>query len=1149
MYAVLDVNILSLNVCGLKSKLMVKDFVEFIKKYDIVTLCETRCDDVDMAHVKTIFKDIGFELVYKNRSILSKYKSGGLAIAITNRKKITWKIIKNSFEALLSIKVDKSSLGTHKDLIITSVYIPPSHARYGNVLHFEEIDNFLLNYYHDDYFHLLSGDFNAHTGAMSDVAQRNADNNRYTPDDDTAQHIDFDSLELPERRANEDTTHDRSTYGKKLVEVCRNNYIMIYNGRLGEDRGIGKATTTYGTTIDYVIGSWQLTSFVMQFSVLDFDPLCSDVHCGLHTQLKFGTVVKSNMAMDDRNGGKEICLKQPGRWKDEKKDNYLNNIDESKINSLILTMDELTVDEVSYKVKQILIEPAVTVFQPMVKNLYKKKSNNACMESYDSQCWKSRKEYHKAKQKYNVRKSNANFVCMINKSKKYRQELKRVRIKQKNDMVNKLRANKIKDPAQYWKIIKGEKKKNDIPVTLENFYTHFKELSNEDYANERLVYASDNETPPILNDPITSQEIMKCITKLKNKKSAGVDMIVNEYIKTTRDVMCPLYIKLFNKILDSGTFPEEWLVGVIIPLYKNKGNTDDCNNYRGITLLSCVGKLFTSILNERLKQYSETYTVINENQAGFREEYSTLDHMFLLKCVIDLYKWKKKKLFCLFVDYSKAFDMVWREGLWYKLVKKNVGGKILNVIKSMYENTKSCVMLNQELSETFLCNVGVRQGENLSPLLFAYYVNDIEESLINKECKYINFRDDLVNNYIKLFILMYADDTVIMCDNEEEMKRVLTALSSYCQEWKLTLNCSKTKIVVFNSSKNNLHNYNFQYNNEKVEVINEYKYLGITFNYNGRFRNCQLQLLEQARRAMYSIIGTSRKFDLPVDMQLEMFHCMVSPILLYGSEVWGYNIARDVELLQLKYLKHVLFVHSKTCNDVVYGELGVYPLEISIKCRMINFWVKLLNGKNSKLSYLMYCCLLELYRLGTYLSPWLTCIRDICNNCGMSGVWQSQNVINATWFKKAIEQRLKDQWITTWYANLSLKTSCSSYNIFKHTYSMEEYLINLSKDCRISLTKIRASNNKLPITVGRYNNLRREERVCHKCNEGEVGDEYHVLLCCKNEVIVRLRNKYITGYFRENPSQFKFKLLMQSRNISVMRNLSLFVGALLKMFR
>ncbi len=85
---------------------------------------------------------------------------------------------------------------------------------------------------------------------------------------------------------------------------------------------------------------------------------------------------------------------------------------------------------------------------------------------------------------------------------------------------------------------------------------------------------------------------------------------------------------------------------------------------------------------------------------------------FLLKCVIDLFNWKKIKLFCLFVDYKKAFDMVWCDGLWYKLVKVKVQGKVLNVTRNMYNNIRSCVMLNQETSDTFVCNVGVRQGEN-----------------------------------------------------------------------------------------------------------------------------------------------------------------------------------------------------------------------------------------------------------------------------------------------------------------------------------------------------------------------------------------------------------------------------------------------------
>ena len=95
--------------------------------------------------------------------------------------------------------------------------------------------------------------------------------------------------------------------------------------------------------------------------------------------------------------------------------------------------------------------------------------------------------------------------------------------------------------------------------------------------------------------------------------------------------MLPLYLKLFNRILDTGELPEDWLTGLIIPIYKNKGPRDDANNYRGITLLSCLGKLFTSILNNRLTEFCEENLIIKEIQAGFRKGYSTLDHVFVLK--------------------------------------------------------------------------------------------------------------------------------------------------------------------------------------------------------------------------------------------------------------------------------------------------------------------------------------------------------------------------------------------------------------------------------------------------------------------------------------------------------------------------------------
>ena len=112
-------------------------------------------------------------------------------------------------------------------------------------------------------------------------------------------------------------------------------------------------------------------------------------------------------------------------------------------------------------------------------------------------------------------------------------------------------------------------------------------------------------------------------------------MIINEYIKSTKYFLCPLYVRIFNKILDTGVMPSEWLVGTIVPLYK--GDIQDVNNYRGITLLSCMGKLFTSILNERLNEYSNTLSLINETQTGFRHGYSNLDHILLLKCIINLF--------------------------------------------------------------------------------------------------------------------------------------------------------------------------------------------------------------------------------------------------------------------------------------------------------------------------------------------------------------------------------------------------------------------------------------------------------------------------------------------------------------------------------
>ena len=164
--------------------------------------------------------------------------------------------------------------------------------------------------------------------------------------------------------------------------------------------------------------------------------------------------------------------------------------------------------------------------------------------------------------------------------------------------------------------------------------------------------------------------------------------------------MLPVYIRLLNVIFDIGFTPDTWLEGIIRPIHKT-GDLHSSENYRPITILSCFGKLFTAFLNARLNRFVEDYEILEENQAGFRKGYATSDHIFVLHSLIEILKTRKKKLFCTFVDFSQAFDSVWRMGLWQKLLKNNIDGKFLRIIYNMYKSIKSCIRLNGQETSFF----------------------------------------------------------------------------------------------------------------------------------------------------------------------------------------------------------------------------------------------------------------------------------------------------------------------------------------------------------------------------------------------------------------------------------------------------------------
>ena len=157
-------------------------------------------------------------------------------------------------------------------------------------------------------------------------------------------------------------------------------------------------------------------------------------------------------------------------------------------------------------------------------------------------------------------------------------------------------------------------------------------------------------------------------------------------------------------------------MGEVIPLHK-KGDKSNVDNYRGITLLSAFGKLFTRLLNNRLTGWAENYAVLIEAQAGFRKHMCTADNIYVLNGLTTHLFNNYRQLYFSFIDFSKAFDYVERDILWFKLIKYGVRGKMLDIIMSMYENIESRVKLYNKLSQAFSCMTGVRHGECLSPIL------------------------------------------------------------------------------------------------------------------------------------------------------------------------------------------------------------------------------------------------------------------------------------------------------------------------------------------------------------------------------------------------------------------------------------------------
>ncbi|XP_061167256.1 uncharacterized protein LOC133176104 [Saccostrea echinata] len=453
----------------------------------------------------------------------------------------------------------------------------------------------------------------------------------------------------------------------------------------------------------------------------------------------------------------------------------------------------------------------------------------------------------------------------------------------------------------------------------------------------------------------------------------------------------------------------------------------------------------------------------------------------------------------------------------------------------MYIGIKSMINLNGTIKDYFNCNVGVRQGENLSPFLFSLYINDLEEFLSDRNIIGLQSITDAIEEelyvYLKLFILLYADDTVILAETDVDLQKALDDFYLYCSQWKLNVN----KILVF--SKGPMSKKVFYYNNNAIENVKEFKYLGIIFSRSGSFCKAKKHLCEQAQKAMYGVIRKIRQFNLPIECQLDFFDKVVVtvPILTYGCEIWGYENLDIIERVHLKFLKHIFHLKSSTASYMVYGETGRFPLYINIYTRMISYWLKLLtpNSLENKIVCVLYKYLCSQYFQGGPKNLWVDFIYKILTSCGFSNIWYEQSPIDRNWVLAAVKQRLSDQFIQKWHSDINNSSKGQIYKIFKSDFGFEKYLSILPSKLQKILIKFRTSNHHLPIETGRWSNIPLDERVCKLCNTGQIADEFHFILECKT--LNSIRKNLLHPRFCKTPNTLKFSEIMSTTNLKTLK--------------
>ena len=485
--------------------------------------------------------------------------------------------------------------------------------------------------------------------------------------------------------------------------------------------------------------------------------------------------------------------------------------------------------------------------------------------------------------------------------------------------------------------------------------------------------------------------------------------------------------------------------------------------------------------------WCENKRVLVEEQAGFRAHRHCADHMLSLVEIIRMRKRKHLPTFCAFIDLRKAYDRVMRNGLWLKLAEAGVHGRMFRVLHQMYDEVWSAVLVDDVASDWFKLRIGLRQGCVLSPLLFDIFINGVANDLNVKGLGVP------VDASLRLSILLFADDLVLIASTPGDLQRMLDEVSQYCSKWRSDVNLKKTEVVIFGDPRKPVPQ--FFLHGVALKVVKSYKYLGLDVYVSLRWTQMRSRLYAKARAKVASAFGMANcAHVLNVEFGIQLWKSIVRPILEYGCEIWGDSTWKQGEELQKLVAKRILRCPMNMADEAALGELGFWTLKARSDMLRLRYWGELINMSLERIPKCVYNASKRVFEhelrhllfrpppvfVGTereqkqqqraYLAPvvharqtnWCFCTFELLQRYGLDQYWDSEDV-GRSWHRQVFKavQMVEER---EWRARMELKPKLRTYRRLKSKLKCEQYLVRSDGEKRVyDLFKLRCGTNLLRV--------------------------------------------------------------------------------------